>query len=350
MLINLQCRYTIRLKSRMAINEEVMKRFIIVAIMLLTSFSYADDGADFLSMTVENDAFVRDDGLYSSGLIATWGYNDVERLDKQTLPDWLAYVAQKSYLSTQQDKRYSISYSVAHLLQTAIEISVEELIEEDAPYVGMLAWKGKLSAYDQLMIDQLSFTLGMVGPAAGAEFVQEVTHAVIGASAPRGWDNQIGNEPVFRVQAERLWRIYDNTLADTEFDVITGVNGGIGNLRSNIAAGVGLRWGQDLQSNFSSAPVFPLQKLNHAHYSPYGWYFFANASAFYVANDIFIDGNTCQDSHSVDLIHQQLGASVGVMANIYNWNVVYTVLQLSDQYHGQNERSRFGSIAITYYF
>ena len=327
-----------------------MKRFIIAVTMLFTPFSYAENKVDFFSLTLENDAFVREDGLYTGGLIAAWGYGGLEGLDKQTLPGWLAYLAQKSYLNSQQDKRYAITYRVAHLSQTAIDIKVAELVEEDAPYVGMLGWAGQLTAYDQFIIDRLSLTLGMVGPVVDAELVQYVVHKVIGANDPQGWDNQIGNEPVFRLQAERLWRVYNKTLENTEFDLLTAVNAGIGNLRSDIAAGVGGRWGMDLQHNFSSAAAFPVQKLNGAHNSPHGWYFFANVSASYVANDIFIDANTFQDSHRVDLIHPQYGASLGVMANIYNWNLVYTLLQLSDQYHGQSEHSRFGSLTLTYYF
>ena len=66
-----------------------MKILITVLIILLTPFSYADNKLDFFAFTTENDFFVRDDGLYSSGFIASWGYDDIERLDKQTLPDWL---------------------------------------------------------------------------------------------------------------------------------------------------------------------------------------------------------------------------------------------------------------------
>lgn len=327
-----------------------MKRFSIATIMLFTPFSYASDEIDFFSFTFENDAFVRDDGLYTGGLIATWGYDDVERLDEQTLPDWLAYLAQKSYLNTQRDKHYAISYSIAHLIQTAIEVKVEELIEEDAPYVGMFAWESELTTYDESTIDRLSLVLGMVGPAGGGEYVQKVVHEVIGASEPQGWDNQIGNEFIINLQGERSWRVYDKTLESSEFDIITGRHGEIGNLRSDVGIGVGIRWGRGLQNNFSSVSAFPAQKINSAHNSPDGWYVFANTSAYYVANDIFIDGNTFQESHSVDLIHLQYGASFGVMANIYNWNIVYTLLQLSDQYHGQNERSRFGSLTLTYHF
>ncbi|MFT6986269.1 MAG: lipid A 3-O-deacylase [Psychromonas sp.] len=327
-----------------------MNKLIIVLIIIFTPLSYAENDVDFFGVTLENDFFFNDDGLYTNGLIATWGYDDVERLDEQALPDWLAYLAQKSYLNKQQDKRYAITYTVAQLIQTAIDDSVEELIAEDSPYVGMLAWEGQLTAYDHLTLDRLTLILGMVGPVASAEFTQTAVHNVVDARDTRGWGNQIGNEAVFRVQADRLWRIYDKTLGNTEFDVVSGVNAGIGNFRSDIGAGVGLRWGQELQNSFLSASAFPIQKLNRPQHSPNGWYFFVNSAAFYVANDIFMNGNTFQDSHSVSLIHQQFSISTGFMVNLYHWSIVYTLFQQSAQYQGQNEASRYGSITVSYNF
>ena len=327
-----------------------MKKLIFLLHIFVASFSYADNTVDFSSFRFENDSFFRDDGLYSNGLIVAWGYDDVAHLDNKALPDWLDYLAQKSYLTSLQDKHYGITYSVAHLLQTSIDISTSQLVEEDAPYLGLLAWQGKLTAYDQHSIDRLSLTFGLVGPASGAEFVQKIVHKVIAAKEPQGWDNQLANEFVFQLQAERDWRVYDKEFESSEFDLVMGVEAGFGNYRSDIGAGLGVRWGQGLHNNFSSALVFPIEKLNTAHNSANGWYLFANTSAFYVANDIFLDGNTFRNSHQVDLIHLQYGVSLGVMANIYNWNFVYNLVQLSDQYHGQNESSRFGSFTISYLF
>lgn len=328
-----------------------MKIWIILVMLLFIPISYAQEKPlDFFSFTFENDSFFRDDGLYSNGLIVSWGYNDLSRLDKEILPSWIVNFVQKSYLTLEPDKTYSVTYRFAHLIQTAIDLGAEELVVEDAPYVGLLAWNGQLTAYDNLISDQLGLTLGVVGPLAGGEILQTKVHQLIGSKAPQGWDNQINNELVFRLQAQRLWRVYDQPLASGEFDLITGINGGIGNLRSDIGAGIGLRWGKELANNFSSASAFPIKKINSVNNSGHGWYLFVNSSAFYVANDIFMDGNTFQDSHSVSLIHPQFGISVGVMANFYHWNLVYTLFQQSSQYHGQNETSRYGSITISYNF
>ena len=334
----------------MCIKSMKMNRLILVLTVLFAPFIYAENKVDFASFTLENDSFYNEDGLYTGGWMAEWGYDDVAGLDQQVLPDWLAYLAEKSYLSHQKDKQYFISYRVAHLQQTAIDITESDLIEEDAPYVGLFAWESNLMTYDTSHIDRLSLVLGMVGPAAGAKAVQTGVHVMIAANTPEGWDNQINNEPVIRLQAEKSWRIYNNALSDREFDIVTGMRGGIGNLRSDLGAGAEFRWGQGLQGNFSSSSAFPRQKLNGAKYAAKGWYVFANSAAFYVGNDIFIDGNTFENSHHVDLIHFQYGASLGVMAHISSWNVTFTLLQLSDQYQGQNERSQFGSVTFTYLF
>jgi len=312
---------------------------------------WADENrADYFNFTFENDVFFKDDDLYSSALFISWGYNELESLNKQNLPAWIAYLAEKSRLTAQADKNYSISYRVGHLIQTTIDISIEELVEEDAPYVTLLAWQGKLNRYDQSVMDQLSLTLGVVGPIAGGEFVQDVAHTIIEARDPQGWDNQIDNEAVFNLQADRLWRVSEFELEETEVDFIIGIKGGFGNLRSDVGAGIGLRWGLGLANNFSASSVFPEQKFNRLNNISSGWYFFTNVSANYVANDIFINGNTFKEGHSVALKHQQFGISTGLMVNIYNWSLIYTLLYLSDQYEGQNAPSRFGSVTISYHF
>jgi lipid A 3-O-deacylase len=148
-----------------------MKTFIIIVLLLFTPLSYAnDEPLDFFSFTFENDYFTTDDGLYSNGLILSWGYNELGSLEIDTLPPWIAYLAQKSYLTSEPNKNYSVTYRFAHLLQTAINSRTKELVPEDAPYVGLLAWNGQLSAYDEFSSDQLSLTLGLVGPLAGGEF------------------------------------------------------------------------------------------------------------------------------------------------------------------------------------
>ncbi|WP_413702289.1 lipid A deacylase LpxR family protein [Psychromonas sp. KJ10-10] len=313
-----------------------------------------DSPGAFASTTFENDVFFKDDGLYTNGLFFTWGYNQVDTLDEQHLPDWIATLAKHTHLTSSENKQHAISYGFGQLFQTSIDISKEELVEEDAPYVGLLAWQVKLLTFDESLSDEASLILGVVGEMAGGEFTQSVVHSINDANQPAGWDNQIDNELVFRLQTRRTWRLYntefENRFFNSQFDWLVGVDGGVGNLRSDLGAGVGFRFGQQLDKNFGSASVFPVQKFNRLNYSPYGWYVFANLSANIVANDIFINGNTFHESHSVNLNHQQLAISAGFMANIYDFSIIYTALYITDEYEGQAEPSRFGSISIAYHF
>lgn len=305
---------------------------------------------DYFGLSFENDLFFNDDWGYTNGLIINWGYNDVPALDNLSLPTWISYLTDKTYLNTFQDRQYSIKYSVGQFIQTAIDIKQADLIKEDAPYVGLFAWQANVTAYDTSVLDELSLTFGIVGPVAGAKFIQEYSHNGLNATEPMGWDHQINNEVVFRFQAKRLWRSFVLPMGITEMDVITGVNAGIGNLLSDTNAGVAVRWGQQLQSSFSSSSPFSIQKLNGLTATPIGWYIFANISGSYVLNDIFIDGNTFTDSHSVDLVHWQAFATLGGQFTLSNWSFIYTLTYASDQYQSQSEDTRFGTVSVTYHF
>jgi len=305
---------------------------------------------DYFTFSFENDVFYHEDGGYSNGLIVNWGYDDLTALNESTLPAWINYLTNKTYLNDLEDRQYSVNYKIGHFVQTASEIKTAKLVKEDAPYVGLLAWEVNASAYNTKKVDDLSLTLGVVGPLAGGEFLQKNIHSLIGANEPMGWDNQIHNEPVFRVQARRLWRNFDMAIGSTEVDVITGVKAGVGNLLSDANAGVGFRWGQKLAANFASSTPFVTEKFNDLKADRNGWYLFSNLSAGYVLNDIFMNGNTFQDSHSVDLIHWQAGLSVGAQINLYNWNFIYTMIYTTDQYESQTEDTRFGTVSITYNF
>jgi len=327
-------------------------RMLILSIVSLLSVpSVASDyDLNYMSLNFENDVFYREDNGYSNGVALKWGYYDVGYLDQNNLPRWIAYLAENSYLNTLPDRQYDIHYTFGQFLQTANDLSTSSLIEDDAPYVGLLAWQVSALAANEYIADELNLTLGLVGPAAKAEYVQTHLHDWISATEPEGWDNQIDNEFVFKIQAQRLWRNYTFQLPITEMDFITGVNAGVGNLGSDINVGMGLRWGQSLAANFASSSPFIVQKLNGLKASPYGWYAFANLSAGYVFNDIFIDGNTFHNSHHVELINWQAGMAIGAQVNLYNWNFLYSMIYTTDQYEDQSDEVRWGNITITYHF
>jgi len=125
-------------------------RKIVILLILLSPLSYAEDNElDFISFIIENNFIFFENCGYSNAFIGAWGYNDVGKLDKQSLPSWIAYLANKSYLTSMLDKQYSEPYSIGQYMQTAIDIEESELVEEDAPYASLLAWEGQINAFNK---------------------------------------------------------------------------------------------------------------------------------------------------------------------------------------------------------
>ena len=304
----------------------------------------------YFGLTIENDGFFLDDHLYTHGTLFYWGYHGLDKLDKTTLPAWMSFLTQYTYLANGPDKRHDISYTFGQLIQTPVYYTQPIYQKDDVPYVGLLGWNARVQSFDNVIDDQIGLTLGAVGPIAGGKIAQMTIHYLLDAKSPRGWDNQLSNELIVRLDTLRKWRFYAKSFNRTQVDFITGGGGGVGNLKSDILAGLTARWGTSLQKSYASAPLLTTQQFNGLKPSPFGWYIFTNIRGSYVFNDIFIDGNTFKNSQSADLISYQTALSAGAMVNIYNFNVIFTGVFLSDQYKTQEFRSHFAAISLTYKF
>ncbi len=331
---------------------------------LLSNFAFSTDASkeqnkqntskntplQYFGVTLENDGIFKDDHLYTHGTFVYWGYHDRHTLTKTTLPSWMSFLTQYTYLANGSDKLHDISYSVGQILQTPVYYRQPKYQTDDVPFAGLLAWNARVQSFDNVIDDQIGLTLGAVGPIAGGEFSQKRIHYMFDAVIPNGWDNQLANELVVRLDTLRKWRLYEKSFPVTQVDFISGGGGGVGNLKSDISAGLTARWGTALQKSYAAAPLFTTEQFNGLKPSPFGWYIFTNITGSYVFNDIFMNGNTFKHSRSVDLINEQYALSFGAMVNIYNWNLIGSGVILSDQYESQIFQSRFGALSLTYQF
>ncbi len=363
-------RIVINLERYIFMKQDDMKKSSLGCLLILCLFSNAAFSADvakehrsqnvkpvlkkiplqYFGVSFENDIFFDEDHLYTHGTFVYWGYHDRHALDRTTLPSWMSFLTQYTYLANVPNKRHDISYSVGQIIQTPVEHKQPECQQDDVPFAGLFGWKGRVQSFDNVIDDQIGLTLGAVGPISEAKFTQTVIHKGLHLGESKGWENQLANELVVRLDTLRKWRLYEKSFYGTQVDFITGGGGGVGNLKSDISAGLTARWGTSLQKSYASAPLFTTQQFDGLKPSPFGWYLFTNITGSYVFNDIFMDGNTFKDSRSVDLINDQYALSFGAMVNIYNWNVIYSSVLFSDQYKTQIYRSRFGALTITYQF
>jgi lipid A 3-O-deacylase len=325
---------------------------VLLLLAVTATGARAGNRIDFLTITYENDIFFGRDSGYTNGVGISWAHGPFKKFGEGNISRLAHRWTKRLYISTMPGKNRAVSYSVGQAMQTADDISIAELVPENAPYAGLLLWTGTLYAYDEAVADRLTLQLGVVGPASGAEKVQELIHKLIGSDAPQGWDNQLSNEPVFRLEVDRSWRYSVKTWSNgTGIDFIGFAEGGVGNLMSDVGAGLSLRVGHNLARTFPAATIYPGRGINPlAGIQQPKWNAFLNLLTNYVFNDIMINGNTFVDSHRVDLVHGQVTVTAGVAFNIGDWAFLLSAARGTDRYETQELPTRFGSLSVTFRF
>jgi len=323
-----------------------------IAFLLFATTAPADseEQDNYITITYENDVFFGKDGGYTNGIGVFWAHGTFDEFNEEVIPRWVNSLTKNLPISTTPGKVRAVSYAVGQSMQTADDITIKELVPEDAPYMGLLGWKGTLHAFDDTSADKISLFLGVVGPVSGAEYVQKFVHSIMGVNKPEGWAHQLNNEPVFRLSADRSWRLANKSFErGTGFDVIGVLQGGGGTLRSDIGAGISFRYGRNLSRTFPAVTFIPGREVNPlAGMDQYSWNVFLNVLGRYVFNDISIDGNTFTDSHSVELIHDQYFLTAGISFNFGDWAFLLSTVRGSDHYETQDTSTKFGSLSVTF--
>ena len=78
-----------------------------------------------------------------------------------------------------------------------------------------------------------------------------------------------------------------------------------------------------------------------------GAHVFASLDARAVVRNIFLDGNTIRDSHSVRKERIVADAAVGVAANLGKYKVAYVRVFRTREFVGQSTAPRYGAITIS---
>ena len=165
-----------------------------------------------------------------------------------------------------------------------------------------------------------------------------------------GWDHQLKTEPGIGISWQRRMPFalsYDTRYFNTRIEPSFGIT--LGNIYTHAQTGATLVIGSskdlDTPSRVRPSPpgtgVFlsPKNKLN--------WQVFAGVDARLVGRNIFLDGNTFADSHSVDKKHLVGDASAGISLTYNDYRLSYSLNGRSKEFHGQDEKSIYGSITLT---
>ncbi|WP_375282952.1 lipid A deacylase LpxR family protein [Marinicauda pacifica] len=299
-----------------------------------------------VSLVVENDYFVRSDDNYTNGL----------RLEVVSAADrvhpWLRELAKFHPLIDLESTDLREGFTLSHAIYTPDDISLAVPPEDSHPYAGYLGLSGFASARSLKTERTLTVEIGLVGPAAGGEFVQANWHRLIDGEEPAGWDTQLGNELVFAVSGQRLQRFEGPRILGLQTDLISHAGATLGTLRTSASAGATLRIGTDLSSDFAPPRIRPALAPSSLFVpsSGIGGYIFAGFGGYLVGKDVFLDGNTFSDSRSVDKRHLTGDFQAGGVLRVASYRLSLTYVVRSEQFVGQQASDSFGAISLSYAF
>lgn len=298
------------------------------------------------SLLVENDLFYGHDRDYTSGVSLAWATTG------EGIASWGSHVAARLPWFPEEGRVYH-GYAIGQNMYTPRDISLADPPQDDRPYAGWLYGTVGLSVESGRRLDQIGLTLGVVGPASLAEASQRLVHEVRDLTEPRGWDTQLGNEVGVLLTSQRSWReVAAATLLGFHVDLAPHVGGALGNVYTYGNAGVMLRCGSHLPRDHGPPVIQPSVPGSGylATTGGFGWYVFAGSEGRAVARNIFLDGNTFRDSHSVDREPLVADLQAGFALIYESWRVTYTHVLRSPEFDEQNELDQFGAITLSVRF
>ena len=307
----------------------------------------------FLTLVSENDNYVpaRQDRHYTNGLYVSYG------LARGHQPRWLGWLGNLTPLRDRsEDREYNLA--IGQHLYTPAAFTSMAAIPDDRPFAGWLYGELSVTARAPGVEEHLAVNLGVVGPAALGKATQELLHDISGDAKPRGWHNQLENEPALLLRYRRSWF---TPLAETRpvgLDLVSRIGLSAGNVVTEAGAGAMLRLGSALFERDMPQRLPPGLSGNGARFDVragrFDWFVFAGAQGRIIARNIFLDGNTFEDSLSVDSKTLGWDASTGISLTFgqlaYPVMLSFTHVWRGKEFDGQDGADKYGSAQLSVQF
>lgn len=305
-----------------------------------------------VTLVVENDLLggKGDDANYTSGIRLS--YFDVNA----DLPDF-AYQVGEAIPTFEINETTSVFYSLGQNIYTPRNIEQRAQDPNDRPWAGHLYGSMGLVSITDDHMDEVEVSVGVVGPASLAEQSQKFVHKRITTNSPEplGWDNQLENEPTLGVGWVRRYPRYTNVdVGGLSLAAAPYFGATIGNVYTFANTGLNLRltpsddqW-QDAPARVR--PAMPGTGFFDIPQDKLSWYLFAGADGRAVGRNIFLDGNSFNNSHSVDKKHFVADLNAGAALTFGSYRASYTLVYRTPEFDGQKDNTVFGALSLGYKF
>ena len=313
------------------------------------------DLCDVATVQVDNDEMGGTDRHYTAGI----------RVACVTSPPWFVRDLIESEPSPSAINHNRMTYAIGQSIFTPDNLARSEPIGDDQPYAGWLYLGFGLESdvihkSDRLRyLDTFELQLGVIGPLSGAEQVQRIGHDLTGATDPKGWGNQLDNEPGLNLFYSRQWtgaQEFSITSAvgipDLFFDLTPQLGFALGNVHIFSAGGLSFRLGSFLPDD--QGPPSTRPSLSGSGYFPrhdgVSAYVFGGLEGRVVGRNLFLDGNTFDDDGpSVSKNRFVAEARLGMALTLDDVRIAYTQVFRGSEFEGQ-PRNSFGAVSLSVRF
>jgi hypothetical protein len=297
------------------------------------------------SLRWENDTFGGSDRFYTDGISLALSHTGPSWMDP--LADWLPW----------GEGRRTVGYDIAQGMFTPEDTDRRVPDPNDRPYAGILAFGLTLHVEKDRSYHGLKFVTGVVGPWSLAEETQNTVHDLNGIAKSQGWDYQLENEPIFNFAYEYRHRFHLAGDRDKwSLQALPLAGGWLGNMLIQGQAGGLLGFGYNVPDDFGPTLVRgmghmpPPRRDAQRQSSDWGFSVYGGSVANLVLRDITLDGNTFEDSPSVDKEWFVPMAGVGVSVGNRRFQTSFAYIFWGKEFEGQGEHSKFGSLTVRYFF
>ncbi|MDE8348044.1 MAG: lipid A deacylase LpxR family protein [Acidocella sp.] len=302
-----------------------------------------NDPATILTLQTENDAYSLPgtDRYYTNGF--SLGYVG----PTGSLPSPIAALGHTVFSSGAQ----RLEINLQQVIYTPVNTQALNPNPQDRPYAGHLTLNGAIIQDTSNTRSVLQASIGMIGPAALGQPVQNGFHSLIGNPSSKGWSHQLRNEPTLDFMASRTWR-YDLAKFDQgglTLQMLSQASAQLGSTEIYGQVGSIVRLGSGLDSDFGPSVIGPVMSGTEAYTptQPFVWYVFGGISGRMVAHDTLVQGNNFQSSRGVGLVPLQGDAEVGLAIILYGLRISATEIFTTPEFHGAAPAFQYGSVTIS---
>jgi lipid A 3-O-deacylase len=319
-----------------------LKTLVFVLLLgLLSRSARADNGWEghILSFVWENDATAGSDRHYTQG-------GRISYLSKDDmLPAWLKSFSDFVPVFGYELKAQKFGLAISQEIYTPEDLTATELVVTDRPYAAWLYGtatlqrRGVTKQLELPVMENLKVDLGVIGPEALGEETQRSWHGI----TPAGWHNQLKFEPGLNLRYDRSYLFSSGTFKSPwRSDFIPFVDISAGNILTYFQGGLTARFGYNIPNEFA-ASAQPAPKK-------WGAYLFVRGEGRWVLRNIFLDGNTFRDSHSVDKRALVADGRAGLALVLKSLEITAAHTIVSQEFKGQQTLDNYGTLTVNVKF